>query len=189
MTMKACRSKMPSLFCIEHALGDLFDARQEITEQVAFTDEILAGKNAALAEIDAAIVEYITAEVRKVDNISRLLIEWRVRRGAIEAERGRLGNIANAIERNEDRLKALVLQVMRDTGTKKLEGKIGTLRRQNNGGVPGVDVVQPYLVPESFKRSKTIIEPDLGKIREALESGVGVPGCRLRDRGEFLRVG
>src|ERR1019366_9801192 len=102
---------MPSLFVIENALGDLFDVRQELIDEVAYTNEQQTQKSIALDGINLAIQEYVIAELRKVDNISRLLIEWRVRRGAIEAERGRLGNIANAIERNEDRLKALVLQV------------------------------------------------------------------------------
>ena len=38
---------MPSLFVIEHTLSDLFDTRQELEEQVCFTDEQKADKRAA----------------------------------------------------------------------------------------------------------------------------------------------
>ena len=81
---------MPSLFVIENALSDLFDARQELEEQVCFTDEQKADNRAAQDAVDLAIVECITAEVRKVDNISRFLLELKARREAIgrEVERG-----------------------------------------------------------------------------------------------------
>ena len=180
---------MSTLFCIEHALGDLFETRQELIDEVAFTDEQVTRKSLALDAVNLAILEYVTAEVRKVDNISRFLLELAARRKAIHAEGKRLEALDDGLCRTELRIKEMVLQIMRDTNTKKLEGKIGTLKRQNAGGNVGVDILQPDLLPESFKRTKTVVEPDMGKIREALESGVGVPGCRLRERGEFLRVG
>jgi len=192
---------MPTLFVIKHALSDLFDTRQELIDQVAFTDEQIAENQAALDAVDAAIVETVTAEVRKVDNIARLLIEWRARREAIAEEMVRLGFIHDALERNEERLKGMVLEIMRDCDVKKLEGKIGTLRRQQNGGVQGVDIRQPELVPEKFQRAtvtlersmweiikkqyclgefdfhKESIEPDLTAIGEALCKRVPCPAC------------
>ena len=152
---------MSSLFVIEHALSDLFETRQELIDQVAFTDEDIQQKQAALDAVDAAIVETVTAEVRKVDNISRFLLELRARRKALEVECGRLQSIADACERTEDRIKEMVLQIMRDTDTKKLEGKIGTLRRQNNGGVLAVEVAQETLVPEGLKRYTLTMRGDL----------------------------
>ena len=239
-----------TLFVIEHALGDLFETRQEIIDQVAFTDEQIADKQAALDAVDAAIVETVTAEVRKVDGVSRKLIEWDAQIDAIEKEVERLEAIAARIKQNRKRLADLVLQIMRDTDTKKLEGKLGTLRRQNNGGVLSVEVVQPDLVPERLQtitvRANAAFwseivrrignmedafsgnvkvsapEPDLTAIRAELDKRVscpscavlarmyeamldqkppcetcgdtgtvsnGVPGCRLKPRGERLVVG
>ena len=152
---------MPSLFVIEHALGDLFETRQELIDQVAFTDEQIQNKQAALDAVDGAIVEYVTKEVRKVDNIARLLVEWKARRSAIEVERGRLQSFADQIERNEARLKETVLQVMRDCDVKKLEGNFGMLKRQANGGVQAVEVAQENLVPEGLKRYTLTMRGDL----------------------------
>lgn len=207
---------MPSLFVIETVLSDLFDTRQEIIDQIAFTDEQIADKQAALDTVDAAIVETITAEVRKVDNISRFLLELKARREAIGREVERLGGISTACENTERRIKEMVLQIMRDTDTKKLEGKIGTLKRQGNGGVQPVEVVQESLVPARFQRLTVTVNaafwadivrrvgnmedafegnlsvskpaPYKEAIRKELEAGQGVPGCVLRERGEQLRV-
>ena len=245
---------MPSLFCIEHALGDLFETRQELIEQVAYTDDQIADKQAALDAVDAAIVETVTAEVRKVDNISRFLLELAARRKAIHAEGKRLEALDDGLYRTETRIKEMVLQIMRDTDTKKLEGKLGTLRRQNNGGVLAVEVAQRDMVPSRFLKITATMpmirwqlicealaakypallegvqqsagEPDLPAIRAELEKRVpcpqckgakrvavcdcaggsnpewhdcdvcegsgavpnGVPGARLKERGESLRV-
>ena len=141
-----------SMFCKEHALSDLFDTRQEIIAEVAFTDQQIADKQAALEAVDAAIVETVTAEVRKVDSISRFLLELTARREAIGREVERLEEISTACENTERRIKEMVLQIMRDTDTKKLEGRIGTLKRQGNGGVQPVEVVQRDLVPSRFLR-------------------------------------
>jgi hypothetical protein len=246
---------MSTLFCIEHALGDLFETRQEIIDEIAYTDEQVTQKSLALDGVNLAIQEYVTAEVRKVDNISRFLLEMKARREALAKENRRLDILAEGCERTETRIKEMVLGIMRDTDTKKLTGEIGTLRRQNNGGALGVDVVQPDLVPDEMKRVtvsmpldlwhdvchttdfETLVrlgegvkegkpEPDLMAIRRELEKRVpcpkckgakrvavcdceggsnpewhdcdvcagegtvpnGVPGCRLADRGEHLRV-
>jgi hypothetical protein len=150
----------------------------------------------------------------------------------------------------QEMLRENILAAMRTLNAKVLEGSNGRkLRRQNNGGVVPVEVVQPELVPESlssvtwrlpaslarllvnnwdakeyaedFERlGNTNFEPNLTAIRKELERRVpcpqcggkgerqvaiddpfpcetcggtgeissGVPGCRLGDRGEHVRV-
>ena len=202
---------MSSLFVIETALSDLFDTRQEIIAEVAFTDQQIADKQAALDAVDAAIVETVTAEVREVDNISRFLLELKVRREAIGREVERLEEISTACENTERRIKDMCLQIMRDTDTKKLEGRIGTLKRQGNGGVQPVEVVQRELVPERFIRVTMRMtaeqaseclrrmgkdlegvhfvsrEPDKEAIRKELEKRVPCPECD--GTGEVDRCG
>jgi len=245
-----------SLFIIERALADLCETRQELEEQPAYTAEQLEEKHAAINAVDAAIVEYITAEVRKVDNIARFLTELKAREKALDYEIDRLSGVRDQTTRTQDRIKAVVLQVMRDCDVKKLEGKIGSLKRQGNGGVQPVEIVQPELLPRSMRRVSVTItldlfdaiyehlkepslrlkwvdkskdaEPDKEAIREALlkrepcpkcrgaktishiendgrgnvshvqltcdeckgagDVGAGVPGARLAERSEHLRV-
>jgi hypothetical protein len=196
-----------SLFVIESAFSDLMEAREELEMQPSFAPEDEAARLAALVEVDKAIVEYVTAEVRKVDNIARYLQELKARIAALAVERERLRRKGVACERAEERIKEMVLQVMRDTDTKKLTGNVGTLRRQKNSRA-AVGIVQPELVPDEMKRVTVTMplvfwkfarlnslcedmrvsdpEPDLTAIREALEAGRGVPGCVLKP-GEHLR--
>ena len=203
---------MSSLFVIENTLSDLFEARAELIAEVAFTEEQIENKQRSLEEVDKAIAETVLAELKKVDNISRFLLELKARREAIGREVERLEEISTACENTERRIKDMCLQIMRDTDTKKLEGRIGTLKRQANGGVQPVEVVQPELVPDRFIRVTMRMtaeqaseclrrmgkdlegvhfvsrEPDKEAIRQALEAGEGVPGSRLEPRGEHLRV-
>jgi hypothetical protein len=94
-------------------------------------------------------------------------------------------------------------------GKAKLEGKYNTLAIQNNGGVRPLTIAQPDMVPEDYLVTHVPInvsclnylnkitgldlrgttpEPWTKAIREALERGEGVPGCRLEERGRHLRV-
>ena len=57
-----------------------------------------------------------------------------------------------------------------------------------NGGVTPleVDPLQIGKLPEECK--KISVEPDNAEIRKRLESGEQLPGCRLLERGESLRI-
>lgn len=188
-----------SLFIIERALADLCETRQELEEQPAYTPEQVEEKHTALDAVDAAIVEYITAEVRKVDGIARFLTELKAREKALDYEIDRLNGIRDQNTRTQDRIKACVLQVMRDCDVKKLEGKIGSLKRQGNGGVQPVEIVQPELIPDALQNVSVKMslatwrdivegldvvyecskpEPNREAIREALLKRDPCPKCR-----------
>ncbi len=152
---------MTTLFVIEHALADLFDARLELLDQAAFADDQIQEKQAALDAIDQAISEYVTAEVRKVDNIARFLLEMKARILARELEIDRLERLNADDEETEKRVKEICLMCLNEDKLKRYEGKIGTLRRQANGGVGGIDVRQPELVPEGLKRYVVTMKGDL----------------------------
>ena len=152
---------MPSLFVIESALSDLFDARQELIDEVAFTDEQITQKSLALDQINLAIKQYVVAEVRKVDGIAAYLRELKARQLARELEINRLEGLNSADAAAEERIKQICLECLNEDKQKRYEGKLGTLRRQANGGVQGVEVRQPELVPEGLKRYVVTMKGDL----------------------------
>ncbi len=98
------------------------------------------------------IVEYVKAEVRKCDNIARYIKSCDEHAMAKRREAERLTHEAKLDEERRDRVKAMVLQIMRDVDKKKIEGATYTLSRVGNGGVQAVDIPQPELVPDSLKR-------------------------------------
>ncbi len=249
---------MSSLFVIEETLPLLMDERQDILAGAACSACLGTGAplnpcrtcnntgvridQDALAAVDAAIVEYVKAEVRKADNIARYIKSCDEHATAKRREAERLTHEAKLDEERRDRVKAMVLQIMRDVDKKKIQGDTYTLSRVGNGGVQAVEVAQQDLVPEKFRtvtvrmalnvwvslsalvpqsEETKIVSSDenLTAIRRELEkripcpsecdSGViyvddgtepcpicggtgevanGVPGARLAERGEHLRV-
>lgn len=221
-----------ALFEIEHALSILMEERRAVAEEIcpkclgskctwcAFTG--LKRDSEALKEIDNAIVEYVTAEVRKVDNVARYIRSHEAMADVKRREAERLRHEADRDEEDAQRVRELVLEIMRHVDKKLIEGATYKLRRQGNGGQQAVEVAQPDLVPDDFRRvtvtmpfwswnnamedvqelrgssqtmqdmidadAKAKPEPDLSAIREALLKPEGVPGCRLKERGEHLRV-
>lgn len=212
-----------TLFEIEHALSDLMEAREDAETapcgecaglhcaKCNFTG--VAPDAPALEQIDRAIVEYITAEVKKVDNIARFLRRCEEHAESSKREAERLRNAELAWLTRRERVRDIVLQVMRDTGQKKLEGATYTLKRQVNGGKRGVDVKQPEMVPDEMLRFTLVMTgkewlalraalddtllaimdradsgPNLVTIWQALEAGEGVAGCALKERGEHVRI-
>lgn len=149
-----------SLFEITNSLSDLMEARQELLDETILTEDQKTENAEALEQVDLAIVEYVTKEIRKVDNIGRFILECNARSSAIAEEVTRLTKIRHRTMSIADRIREMVLQIMRDTGVKKLEGEIATLRRQANGGVQPVEIVQPELVPDKFKRITISFCPD-----------------------------
>jgi hypothetical protein len=108
----------------------------------------------------------------------------------------------------QETLRGYALEAMRQRDTKSLDGTNGRkLRRQANGGVQGVDVRQPELVPDEFVRltvqmtyaqwtrllsCHVIMEgvtvksrdPDLTSIGDALRKREMCPNCQRKHGGD-----
>jgi hypothetical protein len=191
-----------SLFVIEYTLSDLMEAREQLRTEVAFTPEQVEARDAAVAEIDKAIKEYLAAEVRKADNIARYLQDCEARALAKRREAERLRASAERDEARAARVKEIVLGLMQQFDLKKIEGQAYTLKRQGNGGVRAVDVAQPDMVPEKYLRVTVTMsvplwrvfcedlsdaemdevnirepEPDKEAIRKQLETMEACPEC------------
>lgn len=95
-----------------------------------------------------------------------------------EAE-ARMSKRRKALERNAKWLKEYAVSNMLETGIKEVktaEFKAGVAKNP-----VGVEItVEPEALPFVYTRQKTIIEPDKKAIKEALESGITIEGCALR---------
>ena len=107
---------------------------------------------------------------------------------AIDAEIERLSKMKKTRKNNIDRLKQYMFDSMKATGNNKIKGNLFTIAIQKNGGkIPVVmDTSDTAVIPDELVRIKE--EPDLDKIREALESGVKLEFAHLGERGESLRI-
>lgn len=194
-----------TLYGIEAALEEC----QELLESA----ESAAEKKAA----QDALTEYVAQEIEKVDNIRAYLKHCARMADAARDEARLQAKRGEAWEERGERLKDLVKMIMEQRGRKRLEGKTGTIRVQGNGGLKPLTVTDDSLVPDKYKLGcvamsvanwKKLLGPEgwdkmvsiegepmqvtieiLNEaIRAALSRGEAVPGTRLEERGEHLRV-
>ncbi len=151
--------------------GDIIRAMDDATVQDEHGDQVIdpAAYNAidGLYESFDLKIEACAAAMRD--------IELRAEAAAEEAER--LYERKLSLLKHRDWLKAYVQDNMEYVGRKKVEGALFTVWVQATP--PRVEVAADAVLPEAYTVSKTTIQPDKGKIKEALMAGTQVPGAYL----------
>ena len=186
-----------SLYQIEDALQQLVDLREQAEAE---------GDSEALKVIDEHLREYLTKEAAKVTSYVALIRSRQATMAAAALEIDRANGILNQARSDVERLKANALAVMQQFGVKELKATPGGgLRIQGNGGRQALDVPEwprdnsgdfRLLNDEQLQGLglagvlpvKKWYTLDTERIREALARGESVPGAKLLERGEHLRV-
>lgn len=206
-----------SLFAIEAELLQLIDQREDVLERMAAMspDELTASPEIGqeLSVVEGLIRQYLHGHlVAKADSIGFAVKEYEARAEARKAEAERMRASADRDAETAKRIKAMVLEVMQEFGEKKLPGRLFTITRQGNGGLSPLLIAQPDLIPDRLKMVMVKMsldawqhmrkffegaqvacevsapEPNGSAIRGILERGEGVPGARIGDRGEHVRI-
>jgi hypothetical protein len=163
--------------------------------------------------MDGAIRDFILTKVQEVDEIRATILAYKSLLSLRKDEVKRQENAALILERRIDMMEQVVIECLNHLGEKKVESLVGSIRRQVNGGNQAVEITDEAMIPYEFfrmqgnisyeawlelKRDATSYQeseldkmkrvPDLAAIRNAIEQDGGVPGARLRDRGEHLRI-
>lgn len=193
-----------TLLDISQEIIALHDARQDAEDD---------GDAALVEKLDLKLMLYLKAELaHKVDSVRNFLREQEHAEEFYKAEAATLALKATRAGETVERVKGYVLGIMQALGIPKYQGDTHYIRRQGNGGIRPLEIAQPELVPDKYKLITVkmsmqlwrelgnarkgvpvgdcvgLPEPDNAAIREALERGEGVPGCRLLERGEHLRM-
>jgi hypothetical protein len=122
----------------------LYDARD---------DAEIEGDSAAIAKLDVQISQYLKVHLAaEVDSVRNLLCQLEAEAATHEQEA--IHHQKEMAKRNAAlaRTKEFVLAVMRALNQKKYIGRLHYLRKQANGGINAMEVVQPGLVPEKLCR-------------------------------------
>lgn len=140
-------------------------------------------------EIDEQCVldtlESIEGEIEdKADGYAKIIKEFEHLRDARKAEADRLNKAADVFDNRIKFLKNNLFNVMKETGKTKFNTELFQFNIQKNGGKQVLTVDGD--VPEEY--TKTIIQNDNDKIREALENGENLPFAHFEPRGEHLRI-
>lgn len=130
-------------------------------------------------------LESIEGEIEdKADGYAKIIKELEAKKNAREEEAKRLTDSAKVFKNRVNTLKQNLFNSMKQTGKTKFETNLFSFNIVKNGGKQTLtidgEVTKEY--------TKTVIENDTDKIRQALESGKNLPFAHLEPRGESLRI-
>lgn len=130
-------------------------------------------------------LESIEGEIEdKADSYAKIIKEFEMLRDARKTEIKRLNESTSILENRIKFLKGNLFNAMKETGKTKFITELFSFNICKNGGKQALTI--DGKVPEEF--TKTIIENDIDKIRQALENGKILPFAHLEPRGESLRI-
>lgn len=140
-------------------------------------------------EIDEQMIldtlESIEGEIKeKADGYAKIIKELESKQKARKEEAKRLTDSAKVFENRVKALKNNLFNTMKDTGKTNFTTDLFTFRIQKNGGKRALTIDGD--VPKEY--TKTIIENDTDKIRQALEKGEKLTFAHFEPRGESLRI-
>lgn len=130
-------------------------------------------------------LESIEGEIEvKADNYAKIIKELEVKRNARKEEAKRLTDSAKTFDNKINFLKNNLYNSMKTTGKTKFATDLFSFSIAKNGGKQALTIDGD--VPDEY--TKTVIENDTDKIRQALENGEELGFARLEPRGESLRI-
>ena len=130
-------------------------------------------------------LESIEGEIEdKADGYAKIMKELEAKSNARKAEAKRLNESAKIFENRVNFLKQNLFNAMKQTGKTKFSTNLFNFNIARNGGKQALTIDGD--VPKEY--TKTIIENDTDKIRQALENGEKLPFAHLEPRGESLRI-
>lgn len=140
-------------------------------------------------EIDEQMVldtlESIEGDIEdKADGYAKIIKELEVKAKARKEESKRLIDSSKTFENKVKFLKQNLFNFMKETGKTKFTTDLFSFNIAKNGGKQALTIDGD--VPKEY--TKTVIENDTDKIRQALENGENLSFAHLEPRSESLRI-
>lgn len=130
-------------------------------------------------------LESIDGEIEdKADNYAYIIAEILNDASACKIEKDRLEKRQKSLENKAKNLKKNLAEIMKNTGKTNFKTQLHTFRIQKNGGKRALTIDGE--VPKEY--TKTVVENDTDKIRQALESGEKLSFAHLEPQSESLRI-
>lgn len=130
-------------------------------------------------------LESIEGEIEdKADGYAKIIRELEAMRDAKKEEMYRQQDGARLLDNRINFLKQNLFNTMKQTGKTKFATNLFSFNIVKNGGKQSLTIDGE--VPEEY--TKTKIENDTDKIRQALENGENLPFAHLEPRSESLRI-
>lgn len=152
----------------------------------AISEAMEAGEEVPAAML-AVVEEYATSLAEKRDACAAVLMRLDEEADYALRESKRLKTVAEKRQAASDRLREMILTIMRSRGLDKVKGKTTTFTVIQNP--PSVEVVDLTAIPADYRR--VVPEswtPDKAAIKADLMDGGEVPGAVLKPGGYRLQV-
>ena len=120
----------------------------------------------------------------KANGYAKIIKELEAKAKARKEEAKRLSDSSKTFENKVKFLKQNLFNSMKETGKTKFTTDLFSFNIAKNGGKQALTIDGE--VPEEY--TKTVIENDTEKIRQALENGKKLHFAHLEPRGESLRI-
>jgi hypothetical protein len=176
---------MASLFEISDDLAFLEDGFEQLEDEGKTLDDCSESlREKVIAYFDRAVRE----QDDKLDGYA-----WLIKRLEAEAEACRstareFDEKARVRQRRVAWLKETILWFLQQRQVKQIATNRFKFARTANGGKTPVVIEDASLLPDSYLDERVERVPRTDDLREALETGVTIPGAVLGDRGFHLRI-
>lgn len=154
--------------------ADLAGAIQKY--QSVESDEDLARLEATLNDLQTSFNEKAVSVAFHIKNVDLDI-------AAIETELERLGRLFTRAKTEREWFMRYLKSSMETVGAKSVETSTIKVKIVNNP--PSVVVEDEMIVPERFKRTKTITEVDKKLILESWKDGIGVEGTKVEQKSRI----
>ena len=103
-------------------------------------------------------------------------------------ESDRLAKLAKTTELKAERLREALKNGLKFVQVEKVVTNRYEVSVRKNGGKTPMVITEENIIPDEWKKTKTVVELDKDKIREALEGGELLDFAHLKDRGDSLVI-
>lgn len=136
-----------------------------------------ADENGEVGEIDLTeLKELQEARETKLENIALYAKNLAVEASAIKEEENTLSERRKRLESKCERLKAILINAMREDGNKKISSpRFEAVLRDSKK----TEILDESLIPEEYIKTKIEKTPDKTAIKKAIEAGADVAGATV----------
>ncbi len=163
----------------------------EMIEQefIELVDQIESAHDAGVdvpTEVVEAFWHYFGQRGAKIDRTAAMLARLDSERALARSEAALYAKMAQRKEHAIERIKAMVLDVMRMSGTDEMKGELRRFKRV--AGQPKVRVTDADFIPEEYLNPPAAPTPNLAAILRELKDGAVIPGAELEQGADFVRI-
>lgn len=176
--------------------GRLYEIKEDYTQIMDFLyNDVIPKDMSTLSNADKDVIAEIlggmNVEITDIaEDIGKIVRELETDAEKIKSEANRLYEKSVTYSNRALSLKEYLKETMEFTGNTKIKGDLFTFSVCKNGGKQPFEYTVDDIedIPAEYKKTKTVVEADVEKIRQSLSEGEVLDFAVLKPRGTHLRI-